>query len=189
MSDAEDQRDLPKAKDERQQGDFGHHHRIIGVLHESIGPAATSGSPGRTMMRVVQRGQGSSRTQMRAQLDQDPNSGGARTLTGWSGANSHRRSEPCGVQRHDQRIVARGAPRGRPSRAGVPYCASDSHSSTRRSSVTSARIRRLRDHAASSIRPAQVKPGPKAVIRTRSGRPCFSSRSSTNITVGALILP
>ena len=45
------------------------------------------------------------------------------------------------------------------------------------------------DHAASSSSPAQVKPGPKAVISTRSGRPRASSRSSTNSTVGALMLP
>ena len=31
----------------------------------------------------------------------------------------------------------------------------------------------LSDHAASSSSPAQVKPGPKAVIITLSGRPCF----------------
>src|SRR3954467_12071844 len=46
-----------------------------------------------------------------------------------------------------------------------------------------------KSHAASSIRPEQVKPGPKAVIITRSGRPRSSSRSSTNSTVGALMLP
>ena len=44
-------------------------------------------------------------------------------------------------------------------------------------------------HAASSSSPAQVKPGPNAVIITRSGRPRSSRRSSTNSTVGALILP
>src|SRR4051812_28284792 len=44
-------------------------------------------------------------------------------------------------------------------------------------------------HAASSSIPAQVKPGPKAVINTRSGRPPLSRRSSTNNTVGALMLP
>ena len=35
----------------------------------------------------------------------------------------------------------------------------------------------------------QVKPGPKAVIITLSGRPRSRRRSSTNSTVGALILP
>src|SRR5690348_11020811 len=43
--------------------------------------------------------------------------------------------------------------------------------------------------AASSISPAQVKPGPNAVIITLSGSPLFRSRSSTNMTVGALMLP
>jgi len=43
--------------------------------------------------------------------------------------------------------------------------------------------------AASRSIPAQVKPGPKAVINTLSGSPRSSSRSSTNITVGALMLP
>ena len=43
--------------------------------------------------------------------------------------------------------------------------------------------------AASSSSPAQVKPGPNAVIITLSGRPRSRSRSRTNITVGALMLP
>ena len=43
-------------------------------------------------------------------------------------------------------------------------------------------------HASITI-PAQVKPGPKAVIITRFGSPRASKAWSTNITVGALILP
>src|SRR5918993_1370210 len=41
----------------------------------------------------------------------------------------------------------------------------------------------------SSSIPAQVKPGPKAVSIVRPGSPRARSRSSTNSTVGALILP
>ncbi len=43
-------------------------------------------------------------------------------------------------------------------------------------------------HRSNTI-PAQVKPGPKAVIITRCGNPRAISFSNTNITVGALILP
>ena len=50
-------------------------------------------------------------------------------------------------------------------------------------------VRPQRGHR-SSTSPAQVKPGPKAVIMTRSGRPRVdAARSSTNSTVGALMLP
>jgi hypothetical protein len=42
---------------------------------------------------------------------------------------------------------------------------------------------------ASRSSPAQVKPGPKAVIMVRSGKPRSSRRSRTNMTVGALMLP
>src|SRR5579872_3829141 len=45
------------------------------------------------------------------------------------------------------------------------------------------------DHGASSIIPAQVNPGPNAVIKTFSGSPFFNKLSRTNSTVGALILP
>src|SRR5690349_2963809 len=47
----------------------------------------------------------------------------------------------------------------------------------------------IEDQAAWSSSPAQVKPAPKAVIRPFPGRPRAISRSSTNSTAGALMLP
>src|SRR4029079_18451876 len=96
--------------------------------------------------------------------------------------------EPEGVNRDDQRIVAGAdfAPSALDPPPGVavrqPQLADALERYQRKDNDRQA-------HAASSISPAQVKPGPKAVINARSGSPRLSSRSSTNNTVGALMLP
>src|SRR6185437_1207586 len=167
--------------------DFGHHHSIVRVIDESVWPAADKGGLRKyddtRRPALAERGE----DPQAADLDQEEQRK-PQGLDRLAGGQPPQGQEPARVEGDDQRVMTRP----------VLACAlakEPPRVSVRKPQLTQALERNERkdgnieDHGASSIRPAQVKPGPNAVISTLSGRPRSSSRSSTNITVGALMLP
>ena len=98
--------------------------------------------------------------------------------------------QPRGVQGHDQRIVAgRGLARALGKQALGVAPGQDKLAETLQGHQAEDGPRQDHHAAWASDRQLQVKPGPSAVSTVRPGRPCFASRSSTNSTVGADMLP
>ena len=98
--------------------------------------------------------------------------------------------EPRGMQGHDQRIVAgRGLARTLGKQALGVAPGQDKLAETLQGHQAEDGPRQDHHAAWASDRQVQVKPGPSAVSTVRLGRPCFASRSSTNRTVGADMLP
>ena len=144
---------------------------IIGMVDEAVRAAADEGLAGRTMIRVVQRGAERWRGPRCAPVREARTSPArSRRSAGRAQATKARRATAHGPRRSTDN--GRGAMLARAMREQPPRVAVATATARRgAASVTSARITMFERHAASSISPAQVKPGPKAVIITRSGRP------------------
>ena len=161
------ERDLPQAEDQGQQRDLRRHHQIIGVVDEAIGAARDQRLAGNDddprRPAAAERQEHPQRARARPARTAPAAAG---SPAGRARATTRRRARRRGARR--SRIMAGRDLDARPPRCSRAVLRAAIGSSASRCSVTSARIDDGEAHAASSSRPAQVKPGPKAVIITRA---------------------
>ena len=180
-----------QAKGQRQDEDLARNDAVVGMRQPAIGPAVDQSLAGK---------HDDARGPAGPQGHEHP---GAQSLKGEEYRDQDRvrrgqrlrddevpqPEQPGGVQSDQQRVVARRhfdrAPAEKPGR----IASGDDQFAEALQRDECQNGKRQRHAARARDSTPQVKPGPSAVMTVRLGRPSAISRSSTNRTVGADMLP